>query len=134
MRERFGGVVPRGVVAGFLGATAMAFWFLIIDGSQGEPFRTPAFLAGAILGTGDIDRSLGPVFLYTLIHYVAFMTVGILVSWTLSKIYTAPSVFLGLVAAMYFMHLRYEPRRLWVLAASPLPLAVILVLAVITEF
>lgn len=39
----------------------------------------------------------------------------------------------GLVA-MYFMHLRYEPRRLWVLAVSPLPLAVILVLAVMTEF
>ncbi len=39
----------------------------------------------------------------------------------------------GLVA-MYYMHLRYEPRRLWVLAVSPLPLAVILVLAVMTEF
>lgn len=40
----------------------------------------------------------------------------------------------ALLVAMYFMHLRYEPRRLWVLAASPLPLAVILVLAVITEY
>ena len=40
----------------------------------------------------------------------------------------------ALLVAMYFMHLRYEPRRLWVLAASPLPLAVLLVLAVITEF
>ncbi len=97
MRERFGGVVPRGVVAGCLGATALAFWFLIIDGSEGEPFRTPAFLAGALLGTGDISRSLGPVFLYTLIHYAAFITVGLLVSWTLSKMYTAPNVFLGLV-------------------------------------
>ncbi len=40
----------------------------------------------------------------------------------------------ALLVAMYYMHLRYEPRRLWVLAVSPLPLAVILVLAVITEF
>ena len=40
----------------------------------------------------------------------------------------------ALLVAMYYMHLRYEPRRLWLLAASPLPLAVILVLAVITEF
>jgi cytochrome c oxidase subunit 4 len=38
------------------------------------------------------------------------------------------------LVAMYYMHLRYEPRRMWVLAVSPLPLAVILVLAVITEF
>jgi cytochrome c oxidase subunit 4 len=40
----------------------------------------------------------------------------------------------ALLVAMYYMHLRYEPRRLWVLAASPLPLALILILAVITEF
>jgi cytochrome c oxidase subunit 4 len=38
------------------------------------------------------------------------------------------------MVAMYYMHLRYEPKRLWILAVSPLPLAVILVLAVITEF
>ena len=40
----------------------------------------------------------------------------------------------AVLVALYYMHLRYEPRRLWVLAVSPLPLAVILVLAVITEF
>ena len=97
MRQHFRGVVPRGLVAGFLGATALAFWFLIIDGSQGEPFRTPAFLAGALLGTDDIGRSLGPVLLYSFIHYAAFICVGLVVSWTLSKIYTAPNVFLGLV-------------------------------------
>jgi hypothetical protein len=35
---------------------------------------------------------------------------------------------------MYYMHLKYEPARLWILAVSPIPLAFILVLAVITEF
>ena len=34
----------------------------------------------------------------------------------------------------YYMHLKFEPKRLWILAASPLPLAVILVIAVLTEF
>ncbi len=97
MRQRFRSVVPRGVIAGVLGATALAFWFLIIDGSQGQPFRTPGFLAGALLGTGDISGGLGPVLLYTVIHYTAFISVGLLVSWALSKIYTAPNVFLGLV-------------------------------------
>ncbi|MDT8369281.1 MAG: cytochrome C oxidase subunit IV family protein [Longimicrobiales bacterium] len=38
------------------------------------------------------------------------------------------------LVALYYMHLRFEPRRLWVLAASPLPLAVILVVVVIMEF
>ena len=40
----------------------------------------------------------------------------------------------AVLVAMYYMHLRYEPARLWILAVSPLPLAFILVLAVITEF
>jgi cytochrome c oxidase subunit 4 len=40
----------------------------------------------------------------------------------------------AMLVALYFMHLRFEPRRLWVLAASPLPLVAILILAVLTEF
>ena len=44
------------------------------------------------------------------------------------------AVWKALLVALYYMHLRYEPRRMWILAASPLPLAVILVVAVLTEF
>ena len=44
------------------------------------------------------------------------------------------AVWKAALVAMYYMHLRYEPARLWILAISPLPLAVILVLAVISEF
>jgi cytochrome c oxidase subunit 4 len=44
------------------------------------------------------------------------------------------AIWKALLVALYYMHLRFEPKRMWVLAASPLPLAVILVVAVITEF
>ncbi len=44
------------------------------------------------------------------------------------------AVWKAILVAMYYMHLKYEPARLWILAVSPLPLAVILVLAVISEF
>ena len=44
------------------------------------------------------------------------------------------AVWKAILVAMYFMHLKFEPRRLWVLAASPLPLVVILIVAVIQEF
>jgi cytochrome c oxidase subunit IV len=40
----------------------------------------------------------------------------------------------ALLVALYYMHLRYEPARLRLLALSPLPLAIILVVAVLTEF
>ena len=44
------------------------------------------------------------------------------------------AVWKAVMVGMYYMHLRYEPARLWILAISPLPLAFILVMAVITEF
>ena len=94
---RFTGVVSRGVVAGLVGATAMAVWFLIIDGSQGAPFRTPAFIASSLLGLGSIQMTLGPIFFYTLVHYAAWVAVGVLVSWVLTQVETASPVLLGLV-------------------------------------
>ncbi|MEE8061196.1 MAG: cytochrome C oxidase subunit IV family protein [Gemmatimonadales bacterium] len=44
------------------------------------------------------------------------------------------AVWKALMVALYFMHLKYEKFPLRILAVAPLPLAVILVVAVITEF
>jgi cytochrome c oxidase subunit 4 len=40
----------------------------------------------------------------------------------------------ALLVALYYMHLRFEPNRLRILAIAPLPLIVILVSAVIMEY
>jgi len=39
----------------------------------------------------------------------------------------------ALLVALYYMHLIYEPRKLWLVAASPIPLALILVVVVLFE-
>ncbi len=44
------------------------------------------------------------------------------------------AIWKALLVALYYMHLRFEPNRVRILAVAPLPLAVILVLAVITEW
>jgi cytochrome c oxidase subunit 4 len=44
------------------------------------------------------------------------------------------AVWKALLVALFYMHLRWEPKRLWVLAASPLPLVAILILAVLMEY
>jgi caa(3)-type oxidase subunit IV len=44
------------------------------------------------------------------------------------------AVWKAMLVALYYMHLRYEPTRLRLLAIAPLPLAVILVVAVTREF
>ena len=40
----------------------------------------------------------------------------------------------ALLVALYFMHLRFEPKRLLYIVLAPLPLAVILVVAVMHGF
>lgn len=44
------------------------------------------------------------------------------------------AVWKALLVALYYMHLRFEGNRLRILAIAPLPLAAILVIAVITEY
>lgn len=43
------------------------------------------------------------------------------------------AVWKAVLVALYYMHLKFEPRRMWLLAASPLPLALIFVFAVLAE-
>jgi hypothetical protein len=52
-------LVLRGIVAGVVGATTLAFWFLLVDAAQGAPFRTPALLASSIMGMEDLQTRPG---------------------------------------------------------------------------
>lgn len=44
------------------------------------------------------------------------------------------AVWKAVMVALYYMHLRFEPNRLRIMAIAPLPLAAIFVTAVITEY
>jgi cytochrome c oxidase subunit 4 len=44
------------------------------------------------------------------------------------------AVWKALLVALYFMHLRFEKNRMRIFALAPLPLTVIIVVAVLTEF
>ena len=73
-------VFREGLVAGLLGATAVALWFLAIDVAAGVPLRTPALLGAAVLeGLRDpwaVTVTWPLVLKYTLIHGAAFVTFG----------------------------------------------------------
>ena len=81
-------VVRDGIVAGIIGATVVALWFLVVDVVAGRPFYTPELLGRGVLGvfgreragvtTSGGDSVLMVVALYTAIHYLAFILVGIL--------------------------------------------------------
>ena len=81
-------VIREGIIAGVLGATAVALWFLVVDVLAGHPLHTPEVLGRGLLGIFGRERSgitdaggdpaLLVVTLYTVFHYLAFAVVGII--------------------------------------------------------
>lgn len=97
-------------------------------------WRPRAQDAGPRVDHGDHPRYMliwGALFVMTLIEvgvaFLAFSKVMIVLALVFLAVWKA------LLVALYYMHLKFEPRRLWLLAASPIPLAFILVLTVLTE-
>lgn len=70
--------------AGFLGATAVAVWFLVLDLIRGTPLLTPSVLGQLFLYGNthpDTTRPLfGPLLLYTVVHFLAFVAFAALVA------------------------------------------------------
>jgi len=95
---KLNGTITRGAMAGFIGATALAFWFLVIDSARATPFYTPLFVARTLLG---LDATPGghPLLLamYTAFHFGVFILLGIAVAWVLEKAHIPPFMLLGLV-------------------------------------
>ena len=83
-------------------------------------------------------------------HHAPYMLIwGVLLVMTLAEVGYAflslPKIWLAiglmvmavwkaLLVALYFMHLRFEGFRMRIFALAPLPLTVIIVIAVMTEF
>jgi hypothetical protein len=91
-------LVLRGIVAGAIGAAAVAIWFLVIDMLAGRPFFTPAALgSGLLLGIDDpaaIQVTVGVVSAYTLLHLLAFAAVGIVLVWVAERLEEVPGMWL----------------------------------------
>ena len=83
------GVVGEGLVAGLIGAVAVAAWFLLVDIIAGRPFFTPAVLGSAVFfGLRDptlVTISFQAVLAYTSIHILAFIAVGVTAAGVLKE-------------------------------------------------
>lgn len=86
--------LARGAIAGVAGATVLALWFLVVDTLEGRPLYTPAFLARVLLGA-DAGPALGPIALYTVVHYAAFVVVGMGVARLRARAVVVPTLLLG---------------------------------------
>jgi hypothetical protein len=93
--------VKEGIVAGALGATAVAVWFFIVDMIGARLFFTPQVLGQGLLrilgAPSPMDTQLLHVAIYTVFHYVAFAIVGIIVVAIVHQGQRTPGILAGLL-------------------------------------
>lgn len=105
-------VVREGLMAGIIGAVAVAVWFLVLDLIAGRPFFTPYVLGDALLSVFDprhpSDGMFVTVAAYTVFHFAAFMLVGLLVSVIVNRADQTPSVLAGLLVLFVAIELAFQ--------------------------
>jgi hypothetical protein len=96
----------EGALAGLIGAATVAAWFLLFDAVQGAPLRTPAVLgrvigalarAQAIPEVPSAALAVGPILLYTIVHALAFVVVGVIVAVLVEGAEREPAMLLALL-------------------------------------
>ncbi len=97
-------VYAEGLLAGVVGAAAIALWFLALDGVKGRPFYTPTVLGTALFRGGaglqspetlPIDFEM--VLSFTWVHVLAFLIIGVGASRLLGIAERNPSFGFGIV-------------------------------------
>jgi hypothetical protein len=107
----------EGVIAGLIGATLVAVWFLIYDAARGAPFRTPTLLGSAALqgvqNPQAVPVSPGLVVQYTVLHGVVFALVGILIAFLIASAQHQPARLLMLVIAVLCFEVVFLALVVW---------------------
>ena len=90
--------VREGVIAGALGASVVAVWFLGVDVIAGHPLRTPELLGRAlisVLGPLGGEGAFTYIAAYTVFHYLAFAVIGTLAAIAIHWSEREPTVLAG---------------------------------------
>jgi hypothetical protein len=94
-------IVKEGLLAGFIGAAAVAVWYLALDAVRGQVLFTPAAFGSAFLlgarGIAEVQITATTVVGYTLVHAVVFLALGFLASALAVAAEKQPPLILGFV-------------------------------------
>lgn len=86
----------EGVIAGVIGASAVAVWFLIVDIIAGHPLYTPSILGQALFsilgGSTAGDPQFVHIAAYTVYHYAVFIGLGFLATLAIHRSDRQPSI------------------------------------------
>jgi cytochrome c oxidase subunit 4 len=92
-----------------------------VAGAQSTPHKAPNYyLIWVILAVLTLAE-VGVAFLSAIPKQLLIIILILMALWKAALV------------AMYYMHLKFEPKKLWVVALAPVPLAIILVMVVLAE-
>jgi putative oxidoreductase len=104
-------LIREGIILGVIGATAIAVWFFFVDVVAGNALFTPATLGKGMLGMFGPDAAgLGTaaaVFMYTVVHYAAFILLGLIASLIVNVANEEPSILLGFIVLFAAMEVGF---------------------------
>jgi len=93
-----------GIVAGVIGAAAIAIWFLLVDAFNGRPFYTPTVLGTALFKGGvgldapeSLPINLEMILMFTWVHGLIFIIIGGLASRLLGIAEHNPNLGFGIL-------------------------------------
>lgn len=92
--------ISHGLAAGCIAAASFAAWFLLVDIVQGQPFLTPAYMSGLIFSFTTALPATARVATFTLLHFLAFGLIGIIVSGLLAKWQLEPHLYVGIAVGI----------------------------------
>ncbi len=94
----------EGMLAGVLGAAAVAVWFLVLDSLSGRPFWTPTVLGTALFrrgagldGADPLPVSFEMVLMFSWIHGMVFAALGGVAARLLGYVERHPSAGFGVL-------------------------------------
>ena len=104
-------IVLDGLFTGMIGALAVALWFLVLDLFAGRPLYTPALLGTLLLHGGEAARQtiVAPLEIaaYTAFHFVAFILVGLALSWMMTLFERFPIMFFVILVLFVCLQLPF---------------------------
>ena len=103
-------ILGDGTMAGVIGASALALFFLVIDTARREPLWTPSVMASALLrgeAPGEAAVDLSMVAAYSVLHGAAFVAIGVLAAWATALRHASVATFTLAIALFATLELGF---------------------------
>lgn len=94
-------VMREGLMAGAIGAVAVAAWFFMVDLGMGRLLYTPAALGSALFmgvdAPGAVEVTAATVLGYTGVHFAGFIGMGLVFAALVTRAEESPPLVMGLI-------------------------------------